>query len=474
MGKTRALSNIAIEQLKPRAVRYEKSDGGAAGLFLVVHPSGIKSWVFRFRSPVERDEVGQRAPKKLTLGTLALAASQATPQIGHPLTPSQARMLATAAAEDVRRRIDPTHVRRQEKVEAKREAARDDTIDAAMIEFLKRYKGRKRQGLRESTRLLTAHYFGLKPDPESAGNWKKTGNGVLGKWSGRSLASITKHDAITLLDALVDSGRGVTANRTLTNLKTFFDWCVDRDMRESSPVASLGAFAHETERERKLTAAELVAAWKVADREGYPFGRLVQSLILLGQRRDELRELPRTTELDLHGTTLVLDDGSRWCEPLWTIPKERTKNGREHLVPLSPQAVALLKSLPTIKGKGLLFTTTGETPISGLSKAKKRFDEAMLTELRKSDPNIQMEPWTLHDLRRTFYSGLQALGFSIEIAEACVNHSSGAIRGVARVYARHKYLREKTQAFATWARYVDDLVNGRAASNVLPFQREHA
>lgn len=472
MAKTRALSGLEIEKLKPRADRYEKSDGGAAGLFLVVHPSGVKSWVFRFRSPIERDG-SQRAPKKLTLGTLALSPSKAQPQIGHPLTPSQARMLATAAAEDVRRGIDPTHIRRQEKAEAKREAIRDNTVDAAMVEFLKRYKGRKRQGLRESTRLLTAHYFGLKPDPEQPGEWQTTKNGVLGKWSGRPLASITKHDAIVLLDSLVDSGRGVTANRTLTTLKTFFDWCVDRDMRESSPVASLDAFAHEISRERVLSAAELVAAWKVADRDGYPFGRLVQSLILLGQRRDELRELPRT-ELDMNGTSILLDDSNRWKEPLWTIPKDRTKNGREHLVPLSPQAVALFKSLPTIKGKSLLFTTTGQTPISGLSKAKKRFDEAMLVELRKADPAAQLEPWTLHDLRRTFYTGLQALGFSIEIAEACVNHSSGAIRGVARVYARHKYLREKTQAFTAWGRFVEDLVDNRPASNVYAFQREPA
>src|SRR3954454_4993948 len=182
MAKTRALSSLAIEQLKPRAVRYEKSDGGASGLFLVVHPSGVKSWVFRFRSPVACDQAGQRAPKKLTLGPLALTPSPAQPQIGHPLTPSQARMLATAAAEDVRRGIDPTHVRRHEKAEAKREAIRDDTIDGAMVEFLKRYKGRKRQGLRESTRLLTAHYFGLKPNPENPGDWMKSGNGVLGKW----------------------------------------------------------------------------------------------------------------------------------------------------------------------------------------------------------------------------------------------------------------------------------------------------
>lgn len=466
------LTAEVIKQAKPKAARYEIADGKCGGLFLVVQATGAKSWALRFRSPIERIN-GQRKAKKLTLGTFALTPSDSKPAIGHPLTVGQARMLATAAMEDVRRGIDPTHVRRAEKAAAKVEAMTDNTVDAAMVEFLKRYKGRKRQGLRESTRLLTAHYFGLKPNPEHPGEWKKSGNGVLKSWSGRPLASITKHDAITMLDSLVDSGRGVTANRTLTNLKTFFDWCVDRDMRASSPVTSLDAFAHETERERKLTAAELVAAWKVADKEGYPFGRLVQSLILLGQRRDELRELPRT-ELDLKGDPIALDDGSRWSEPTWTIPKERTKNGREHLVPLSPLAVKLLKSLPTIKGKGLLFTTTGETPISGLSKAKKRFDEAMLVELRKSNPDATLEPWTLHDLRRTFYSGLQALGFSIEIAEACVNHSSGTIRGVARVYARHKYLREKTQAFAAWARYVDDLVHGRTASNVVDFQKERA
>lgn len=464
MAKTRGLSNKEIENLKPQATRWEKPDPGARGLGIAVHPNGGMSWVFRFRSPEDKGK-----PKKLTLGSVSTAPSTAEPQIGHPLNPSQARALAAAAMLDVQRGIDPTFVRRQKKAEAKRASARDDTIDAAMVEFLKRYKGRKRQGLRDSTRLLTAHYLGLKPDPDNPGEWIKRNNGgVLQKWSGRSLASITKRDAIVLLDDLVDSGRGVTANRTLTNLKTFFDWCIKRDMLAASPVAALDAFAEETERETTLTAAELVAAWKVADREGYPFGRLVQSLILLGQRRDELRELSRS-ELNLQRALIVLDDGSQWNGPLWILPKERTKNGREHLVPLCPQAVALLSSLPAIKGKGLVFTTTGDTPISGLSKAKRRFDDAMFEEMRKTDPNYQRKQWTLHDLRRTFYSGLQALGFTIETASACVNHSSGAIRGVAKVYARHKYLREKTQAFAAWGRYVDDLVNGRSASNVLQF-----
>ena len=459
------LTAKAVEQAKPKAERYEIADGKCSGLFLVVQKTGAKSWALRFRSPVERVE-GQRKAKKLTLGTVALAPSDREPAIGHPLTVSQARMLATAAMEDVRRGIDPTHARRAEKAAAKVEAMTDNTVDAAMVEFLKRYRGKKRQGLRESTRLLTAHYFGLKPDPDAPGEWKKTGNGVLGAWSGRPFASITKHDAVVLLDSLVDDGRGVTANRTLTVLKTFFDWCVKRDMREASPVAALDAPAEEHSRERTLPDVEIVALWKVSNAEGYPFGKLMQALLLTGARRDEMREAPRA-EFEIDGTQIALPTGGSWQGPLWTLPADRSKNGREHLVPLSPMAVETLKSLPTIKGKGLLFTTTGETPISGLSKAKARLDEAMLAELRKADPKYDLKPWSPHDLRRTFYSGLQRLGFSIEVAEACVNHRS-TLRGVAAVYGRYQYLAEKTQAFEAWARHVDGLAHGRAADNVVP------
>jgi hypothetical protein len=68
----------------------------------------------------------------------------------------------------------------------------------------------------------------------------------------RPIASITKRDAIVLLDDRVDAGHGVTANRTLTNLKTFFGWCVKRDMLTASPVAVLDAPAEEKSRERVL------------------------------------------------------------------------------------------------------------------------------------------------------------------------------------------------------------------------------
>ena len=467
------LTDRTIVQVKAGSERKEVADGKCPGLYLTVHPTGAKAWALRFRSPIERDAHGQRKAKKLTLGPLANEATDDEPQIGRPLTLSQARMLATGALEQVRRGIDPTHERRLEKAASRDEAISRsvNTVDAAVVEFLKRYKGKKKQGLRESTRLLTAHYLGIKPDPDKPGEWKKSGNGVLGHWSGKPLASITKSDAITLLDKLVDDGHGVTANRTLTNLKTFFGWCVKRDMLTASPVAALDAVAEEHSRERTLADAEIVALWKAADADGYPFGRLVQLLALTGARRDEMREAPRS-EFEMAGASVKLPNGTIWQGPLWTLPAARAKNNREHLVPISPMALEILKSLPRIGKSELLFTTTGDTPISGLSKAKERLDEAMRAELRKSDPKHVWKDWTPHDLRRTFYSGLQALGFSIEIAEACVNHTSGTLRGVAKVYGRHKYLAEKTAAFDAWARHVDGLVNGRAVAgaNVVAFR----
>lgn len=461
------LTTKAIEQARPKAARYEKADS-TSGLYLVVQPSGAKSWALRFRSPVERDKTGQRKAKKLTLGMVAVASSRTPPKIGGPLTLTQARMLATQALETVRQGVDPTRTRREEKTAAKVEAMADNSVDAAVIEFLKRYKGKKKQGLRESTRLLTATYFGLRPDAEKPGEWKKTGSGVLRRWSGRSLASITKHDAIALLNDLMDAGHGVTANRTLTVLKTFFTWCIKNDLINTSPVAVLDAVAPEKERERILTSAELAAAWKAAESEEYPFGRLVQLAILTGARRDELREAP-TSEFELGGASLVLPNGANWQGPLWTLPAVRAKNNNKHLVPLSSAAVEILGKLPNIKGKGLLFTLTGTTPVSGLSKAKRRLDTAMLAELRKRDPEYVLQQWTLHDLRRTFYSGLQALRFPIDVADACVNHR-GAIRGAAKHYAWYEYLAEKTAAFEAWARHVEGLVKGESASNVVPMR----
>jgi integrase len=123
-----------------------------------------------------------------------------------------------------------------------------------------------------------------------------------------------------------------------------------------------------------------------------------------------------------------------------------------------------------------LFTTTGERPISGFASAKNGIDAHIRKALRKAaeeagapaEEEVEAPPrWTLHDLRRTAASGMARLGIPIHVVEAVLNHRSGTIRGVARIYNRYSYEPEKRQALEAWGRYVEALVDTPAASNVI-------
>jgi len=139
----------------------------------------------------------------------------------------------------------------------------------------------------------------------------------------------------------------------------------------------------------------------------------------------------------------LTDDGATW-----TIPGERTKNGRVHVVPLSPLVRELIASVGT--DTNLVFTTNGTTLVSGWSKIKNRLDAAM-----------QIPPWRLHDLRRTCATGIAELGIAPHIVEAVLNHVSGARAGVAGTYNRAVYAGEKKAALERWAAHVEGLIEGR-------------
>ncbi len=135
----------------------------------------------------------------------------------------------------------------------------------------------------------------------------------------------------------------------------------------SSPCDKVKPPTAEHSRDRVLTDDELRRLWTATDAIGWPFRDLVRLLMLTGQRRDEIGRM-RWSELDLDAA-------------LWTIPKERAKNGQAHLVPLSAPAVAILRACRRCEGgKGASTTSspsTGKTPVSGFSNAKERLDKLM-------------------------------------------------------------------------------------------------
>ena len=166
-------------------------------------------------------------------------------------------------------------------------------------------------------------------------------------------------------------------------------------------------------------------------------------MLLIGQRRNEVAGMTRGELSDDRAT--------------WNIPGSRTKNGRAHTVPLSPLVRELIASVKAKPDSPFIFTTTGTTPVSGWSRMKDRLDAAMLAAAREEGHAV-IQPWTLHDLRRTFVTGMVELHVPPHVVELVVNHISGTRAGVAGTYNRSELLPERKAALERWATHVAGIV----------------
>lgn len=386
--------------------RRELPDAALPGLYLVVQPAGGKSWAVRYRADGK--------PRKLTLGPY--------PRLG--LT--DAREAARTALRAVAEGRDPAGEKQAAKVEVA--AVQTMQFGAVVADYIERYAKPRNRSWRETESFLTRTLD------------------ATDKWQEKDVRAIGRKDVLDALDAVVARGASIHANRLFAALRRFFAWTVERGILDASPMAGLKPPSPEISRDRILTDAELVAVWKAAGEVSYPFGPVVQLLILTGQRRSEVLEA-EWREFDLDGAT-------------WTIPRERAKNDRAHVVPLAPQAVEILRSIPRVGNRSrLLFTTTGETAFSGVSKATDRLQGLSSKHL---PDGVEVEPWRLHDLRRTFASGCARLGVPVHVVEKALNHVSGTHAGIVGVYQRHEYGDERRRAMGLWAAHLDGLVKGAA------------
>ena len=256
------LTDRTVEQAKAGASRREIPDALLPGLYLIVQPSGAKSWAVRYRQ-------GGR-PRKHTLG------------------PYPALKLATArkAGGDALRAVaegrDPAAERQEERRRVKAGVADRDVFDRAFADYLARHV---RPNLKASSARECEAIFRRE---------------VLPKWGKRRLTEITKADVIDLVDDIVDRGVPLTANKVFTQLRTFFNWLVARDAIPSSPCQGIKKPAIETSRERALTDAEVRWLWRACEEIGWPFGQIVKLLLLTGARREEVRAMA-DREIDLAG-----------------------------------------------------------------------------------------------------------------------------------------------------------------------------
>jgi len=396
----KVLTLLAVKAAKPKRQRYEIPDGGALGLYVVVQPSGAKSWAHRYSFNGTR--------RKDTLGSTS------------EISLAEARRLVAEARHLREQGIDPAARRRAAHATAVEMAERHETDSVAALAalFIERHAKKRR-------------------------TWQQTEETfdrlILPKWRGRTVHEIRRRDVIELTEAIAVD-RPYMANRTLATLSKFFGWCVARDVLESSPASGIDQPGQETARERVLSDDELKRLWIAAgDPAEGPFGVLVRLLILTGQRRGEV-------------------SGLRWSElgddRIWRLPGSRTKNGKAHSVPLAPAARELIQSQPRFADSEFVLTADGARPIIGFGRAKRRLS---------AKAGIKADSWRLHDLRRTCASGLQRLGVRAEVIERCLNHVSGLYRGVSGTYQRDPLIEETRAALERWADHVERLVTGKPA-----------
>ncbi len=410
-----AVGNItkqAVDSLRPGTREEYLWDAKLSGFGLKVTPGGAKSYVVQYRMG------GRESPtRRYTLG-----------KHGAPWTPAKAREEAERVLTDVRRGIDPQGGKLK-----KRQEAVDLAFDKYADRFLSLYGERSwnEKTLGDARRFLTSK---KSPAPQILGN--------------KSLPAITRSDVTAVMDQVPPTSPGYARN-LYSVLRKLFRWAVSRGDIDRSPFEGFQGPRPVASRDRVLKDEELRLVWRASEQMEYPFGPFYRLLIATGQRREEV-------------SAIAWQEISR--ERLeWTLPAARSKNGKANVVPLNVHAAKLLDGIAGSENwpsKGFVFTTTGKSAISGFSKAKARLDALMQsTTDGLGAGGASMEPWRVHDLRRTFATGMQRLGIRFEVTEAILNHVSGARSGVAGVYQRHDWKDEKKGALTQWAAHIEQTVS---------------
>jgi integrase len=264
------------------------------------------------------------------------------------------------------------------------------------------------------------------------------------------LAKIERRTIANRLSEIEQASGNRTRNSVRATLHAMYAWAIQEGMVEFNPVTGTSR-APEKSRDRVLSATELKAIWNALPADH--FGAIIKLLALSGARANEIAAL-RWDEV--HDNMIVL-------------PAERTKNSRSHIIPLSESARAIINAQPrraTTDGKPReLVFGFGEGAFAGWGKCRERLNEHITKATGKALPH-----WTPHDLRRTAATGMAELGVQPHVIEAVLNHVSGHRAGVAGIYNRASYEREKAVALDLWADRLTAIVEGRK-SKVTPLRR---
>ncbi len=395
----RYVENLKHKAGEPRRTYYEESGHGNGSLGIRVSPSGNKTWVYTYSMDGK--------VRHMTLGTYPAMCLE------------DAHVAQAQAALERKKGFDPG-AKAVETNKSEREAA---TVQFLADEYLKLYaRPRKRSAGRDEDLLK---------------------RNVLPYWGKHKADAIHIRDVAALLDMIVARGAPIPANRTRSVLSKMFRWGRSRGLVADNPVAGVPAPSKENKRDRNLSDAELkkvLAQLPTADMG--PAMRLALRFQLLTAARVGEVAGALWTEIDEKAAT-------------WTLPKERAKNGREHVLPLSPQALEVLEAAKALKGEqGVVFPS----PMKGGAMRS----ESIAGGVRDNLEHFGVTKFTPHDIRRTVATGLSRQKAGREVLMKVLNHID---QTQAATYDRHDYAEEVRKALGIWGAHVAALETAGAAQS---------
>ncbi|PIO46758.1 tyrosine-type recombinase/integrase [Phyllobacterium zundukense] len=381
-------------------VRTDYWDDVVRGLVLRVSPTGVKSWTVVYH----RESDG--AKRRVTIGKFPA------------IDLAKARAKALGAVTAVSDGEDPA---------GKKRARRDSmTVRELGALYVEKYAKRNKRTWAEDERLLKVEVY-----PE-IGDMKAL--------------AVKRRDILDIIESKADAGFLAQSTQILAVVRKAFNWAVENDYLESSPVIGVKPRAKPTRRERVLSDDEIRTLWKALSEVPILSDTvsIFRLLLLTGQRSGEVCGIVRS-EIDLE-------------KAIWTIPGVRTKNGLTHVVPLSDEALAIVAAaLETVdeEGNASLFSRIGNS-----------IEPNAVAQAARLKLQLLGMPWTPHDLRRTVATGMAGIGVMPHIVEATLNHISGFRAGVAGVYNRAAYEPEKRRALDMWAEHIIAIVKSKSSKIV--------
>lgn len=398
-------TDFHIKNLKPGPKEYVQREKFRKGLGIRVRTTGAKSWVYVYHIAGKQ--------RKATLGAYpALSLAQARKEL------LKARALLETG-------VDPGAARQEQRRTAERTARaelEEPTVWQLVDLYLERHARPRKRTADEDERILRKD--------------------ILPRWGSLKAKQVTKRDVIAMLDDVAARG-GTMANRTLACTRKLFNWAVTRDILSTPPTLGVSAPAKENHRDRILGPEEIRAFWLWLDDAGMtpPVKAALRFLVATGARSGEVL-------------------GLEWGEVAdgwWAMPGAKVKNGRPHRLPLNGPALVILEGLERTGKYVFASPRTGS-----------RMGETVLARalFRNRPPDI--EPFNVHDLRRTVASQLAALGVGRTVIGKLLNHAERTVTGIH--YDQHEYAQEKQAAMELWGRRLEQILTGEGG-NVVPFAK---